>query len=578
MTGDKPKSAYEDDGAASDREAAPVNFIKHIIDKDIQTGKYDGHVTTRFPPEPNGYLHIGHAKSICLNFGLAEHYGGICHLRFDDTNPLRENTEYVESIIEDVRWLGFDWKDNLYYASDYFDRLYTYAVQLIRKKKAYVDSLSTDEIREFRGTLNEPGKKSPYRDRPVEENLALFEKMAAGAFEEGTCVLRAKIDMAAPNIVMRDPTLYRIRKKSHHRTGERWCVYPMYDFAHCLSDSIEKITHSLCTLEFVNNRELYDWILDALEVYHPQQIEFARLNLSYTVLSKRRLIQLVEEGYVNGWGDPRMPTLSGLRRRGYTPGAIRKFCDVIGVARRDSMVDISLLEHCQREELNVSAPRVMAVLNPLRVVIENYPDGEGEMLEAVNNPEDASMGTRNVPFSRVIYIEKEDFMEEPPKKFFRLAPDREVRLRYAYFIRCRGVIKDEHGEVVELRCTYDPETRGGNTPPDGRKVKATLHWVSERHALSAPVRLYDHLFRVENPQEANDFRGHINPASLTEAASAKLEPALKDARPGMHYQFERLGYFYTDPKESTDDHPVFNRVVTLRDTWAKIRKKQNAGG
>ncbi len=578
MTGEKPKSAHEDDGAASDREEAPVNFIKHIIDEDIRTGKYDGRVITRFPPEPNGYLHIGHAKSICLNFGLAEHYGGICHLRFDDTNPLRENTEYVESIIEDVRWLGFDWKDRLYFASDYFDRLYDYAVQLIRKGKAYVDSLSADEIREFRGTLNEPGKKSPYRNRSVEENLALFGKMAAGDLEEGTCVLRAKIDMAASNIVMRDPTLYRIRKKSHHRTGERWCVYPMYDFAHCLSDSIEKITHSLCTLEFVNNRELYDWILDALGVYHPQQIEFARLNLSYTVLSKRRLIQLVEEGYVGGWDDPRMPTLSGLRRRGYTPGAIRKFCDVIGLARRDSMVDISLLEHCQREELNVSAPRVMAVLNPLRVVIENYPEGEDEMLEAVNNPEDASKGTRNVPFSRVIYIEKDDFMEDPPKKFFRLAPGREVRLRYAYFICCRDVIKDEHGAVVELRCTYDPETRGGNTPPDGRKVKATLHWVSERHALSAPVRLYDHLFSVENPQAAKDFREHINPGSLTDALNAKLEPALKDARPGMHYQFERLGYFFTDPKESTDEHPVFNRIVTLRDTWAKIQKKQKVGG
>jgi len=575
MSGENPKSEYTGDDTIRDKDASPVNFIKHIIDEDIRTGKYDGRVVTRFPPEPNGYLHIGHAKSICLNFGLSEHYGGICHLRFDDTNPLRENTEYVESIIEDVRWLGFDWKGHLYYASDYFDRLRDYAVQLIRKGKAYVDSLSTEEIREFRGTLNEPGKKSPYRDRSVEENLELFGKMAAGEFEEGACVLRAKIDMAAPNIVMRDPTLYRIRKKSHHRTGDRWCVYPMYDFAHCLSDSIEKITHSLCTLEFVNNRELYDWILDALEVYHPQQIEFARLNLSYTVLSKRRLIQLVEEGYVNGWDDPRMPTLSGLRRRGYTPGAIRKFCDVIGVARRDSMVDISLLEHCQREELNVRAPRVMAVLNPLRVVIENYPDGEGEMLEAVNNPEDTSMGTRNVPFSRVIYIEKDDFMEVPPKKFFRLAPGREVRLRYAYFIRCQDVIRDEHGEVVELRCTYDPETRGGNTPPDGRKVKATLHWVSERHAVSAPVRLYDHLFLVENPQAANDFREHINPESLTEAANAKLEPVLKDARPGMHYQFERLGYFCTDPKESTGGNPVFNRIVTLRDTWAKIRKKQN---
>jgi len=559
----------------ADTEGASSHFIKHIVEEDLKTGKYDGRVVTRFPPEPNGYLHIGHAKSICLNFGLADQYRGNCHLRFDDTNPLKESTEYVESIKQDVRWLGFDWKDHLYFTSDYFDRLYEYAIALIKKGMAYVDSLTPEEIRQYRGTLSEPGKNSPYRDRPVAENLAMFEKMANGAFAEESCVLRAKIDMAAPNIVMRDPTLYRIRKQDHHRTGSRWCIYPMYDFAHCLSDSLEKITHSICTLEFVNNRELYDWILDALDVYHPQQIEFARLNLNYTILSKRRLIQLVDEGYVTGWDDPRMPTICGLRRRGYTPAAIRRFCDTIGVARRDSIVDISLLEHCLREDLNKSAQRVMGVLRPVKVVIENYPEEQTETLEAINNPEDASMGTRDIPFSREIYIEQDDFMEDPPKKFFRLAPGREVRLRYAYFIRCHDVVKDDNGNVVELRCTYDPETRGGNTPPDGRKVKATLHWVSGRHAVDGIVRLYDHLFNVESPQLSDNFRETINPASLETLKHCKLEPALEDALPGVQYQFERLGYFFADPVDSAPGKPVFNRTVTLRDTWAKIKKAQS---
>ena len=555
------------------KEKASSNFIKHIIEDDLKTDKYDGRVVTRFPPEPNGYLHIGHAKSICLNFGIANQYQGTCHLRFDDTNPLKESVEYVDAIKEDVRWLGFDWTKHLYYTSDYFDRLYECAIALIEKGKAYVDSLTAEEIRDFRGTLNEPGKESPYRNRTVTENLALFEKMAKGELEDGSCVLRAKIDMASSNIIMRDPTLYRIRRKDHHRTGNKWCIYPMYDYAHCLSDSFEKITHSICTLEFVNNRELYDWILDALEVYHPQQIEFARLNLSYTILSKRRLIQLVEEKHVSGWDDPRMPTLSGLRRRGYTAAAIRKFCDMIGVARRDSMVDISLLEHCLREELNVSAPRVMGVLHPLKIVIENYPEDQSEMVEAINNPEDESMGTRKIPFSRVIYIERDDFMENPPKKFYRLGPGREVRLRYAYFITCHDVIKDESGEIIELRCTYDPETRGGNTPPDGRKVKATLHWVSEKHSINAEVRLYDHLFSVENPMQSDDFTEHLNPDSLVALGNCKLEPGLKNAMPGVHYQFERLGYFFSDPLDSTPGNPVFNRVSTLRDTWAKIKKK-----
>jgi glutaminyl-tRNA synthetase len=558
---------------AAKEPVTSTNFIKQIIDEDNKTGKYGGRVITRFPPEPNGYLHIGHAKSICLNFGVARQYGGTCHLRFDDTNPLKESQEYVESIQEDVRWLGFDWTDHIYYTSDYFDRLYAYAVQLIEKGKAYVDSLTPEEIREFRGTLNTPGKESPYRNRSIAENLDLFYKMAGGELEEESCVLRARIDMASPNMVMRDPTLYRIRKKDHHRTGGKWCIYPMYDFAHCLSDSIENITHSLCTLEFENNRELYDWILDALGVYHPQQIEFARLNLNYTVLSKRRLIQLVEEKYVSGWDDPRMPTLSGLRRRGYTPDAVRKFCDMIGVARRDSTVDISLLEFCLREELNISTPRVMAVLDPLKIIIENYPEDSTEMLEAINSPEDESMGVREIPFSRVIYIEQEDFMETPSRKYFRLAPGREVRLRYAYFIQCQDVVKDDQGNIIELRCTYDPETRGGNTPPDGRKVKATLHWVSAQHALDAEVRLYDHLFKVENPLQSKDFRENVNPDSLVVKKGCKLEPGLKDALPGARYQFERLGYFFVDPVDSKPGNPVFNRTASLRDTWAKISKQ-----
>jgi len=556
--------------------APPSHFIRHIIEEDLATGKHDGRVATRFPPEPNGYLHIGHAKSICLNFGLAAEYDGTCNLRFDDTNPTKEDVEYVEAIKEDVRWLGFDWEDRLYYASDYFDQLYDYAVQLIKNGNAYVCSLSAEDIRAYRGTLTEAGRESPFRTRSVAESLDLFERMRSGEFDDGTHVLRAKIDMAAPNIVMRDPTLYRIRKTSHHRTGDKWCIYPMYDFTHCLSDSIEEITHSLCTLEFEINRELYDWVLGELKVpCHPQQIEFARLNLSYTVLSKRRLIQLVEEGHAGGWDDPRMPTLSGLRRRGYTPEAIRNFCERIGVARRDSIVDMALLEYSIREDLNQHSPRVMAVLRPLRVVIVNYPKDQVEELEAINNPEDPGMGTRKVPFSRVLYIEQEDFREDPPKKFFRLAPGREVRLRYAYFITCVDVIKDEHsGEVVELRCTYDPETLGG-AAPDGRKVKATLHWVSAAHAINAEVRLYDHLFTVPNPldeKEGLDFKAHINPNSLETLTDCRLEPSLAGTSPGARYQFERLGYFCVDSIDSTPGQPVFNRTVTLRDTWAKIEK------
>jgi glutaminyl-tRNA synthetase len=555
------------------RKQPGSHFIKHIIEADLESGKYNGRVVTRFPPEPNGYLHIGHAKSICLNFGLALQYQGRCHLRFDDTNPMKEEMEYVESIKEDVRWLGFDWQEREYYTSDYFQQLWEFAVALVKNGDAYVDSLSSDQIRQYRGTLSEPGRLSPYRDRSVEENLELFEKMRSGEFAEGECVLRAKIDMAASNIIMRDPTLYRIRQKSHHRTGEKWCIYPMYDFAHCLSDSIEGITHSICTLEFENNRELYDWILDRLNAYHPKQIEFARLNLSHTVLSKRKLIELVRRKYVDGWDDPRMPTISGLRRRGYSPGAIREFCDRIGVARRDSMVDLALLEHCVRQELNKTAMRVMGVLRPLRVVIENYPEDQSEMLSAVNNPEDESMGNRQIPFSRVLYIERGDFMEDQPKKFFRLAPGREVRLRYAYFIQCEQVVRDESGEIAELRCTYDPETRGGDAP-DGRKVKATLHWVSAAHSLQATVRLYDHLFTVENPAEQPDFLEVINPDSLETLTGCMLEPGLAKAAAGQRYQFERLGYFSVDPKDSAPGQPVFNRIVTLRDTWAKIQKAQ----
>ncbi|MBZ4660197.1 MAG: glutamine--tRNA ligase/YqeY domain fusion protein [Desulfacinum sp.] len=553
----------------------PPNFIKDIIEEDLKTGKYGGRVHTRFPPEPNGYLHIGHAKSICLNFGLALEYGGLCNLRFDDTNPAKEDVEYVESIQEDVRWLGFDWGERLFYASDYFDRLYQYAVELIKKGKAYVDSLSPEEIRQYRGTLTEPGKESPYRNRSVEENLDLFERMRAGEFEEGQCVLRAKIDMASPNLNLRDPVIYRIKKATHHRTGDKWCIYPMYDFAHCLSDSIEGITHSICTLEFEDHRPLYDWFLDELEVYHPRQIEFARLNLSYTVLSKRKLIQLVEEGLVSGWDDPRMPTISGFRRRGYTPESIRTFCERIGVAKRDSVVDIALLEHCIREDLNKRAPRVMGVLRPLKVVIVNYPEDQVEELEAVNNPEDPSMGTRKVPFCRELYIERDDFREDPPKKYFRLAPGREVRLRYGYYVQCVDVVKDPAtGEISEIHCTYDPATRGGWSP-DGRKVKGTIHWVSARHAVPARVRLYDRLFTRENPndvEEGKTFLDYINPESLVELDHCLVEPSLQGARPGSRYQFERLGYFCVDIRDSAPGRLVFNRTVSLRDSWAKIEK------
>ncbi len=556
----------------------PSNFIRHIIAEDIKANKNDGRVVTRFPPEPNGYLHIGHAKSIFLNFGIAvENKGGVYNLRFDDTNPSKEEVEYVESIKEDVRWLGFDWGDRLFYASDYFEQLYQYAVQLIKKGKAYVCSLSTEEIRQYRGTLTEPGKESPYRTRSAEENLDLFERMRAGEFEDGTHVLRAKIDMASPNVIMRDPTLYRIRRVPHHRTGNKWCIYPMYDFAHGLSDSIEGITHSICTLEFEINRQLYDWILDELNVdCHPQQIEFARLNLSYTVLSKRKLVELVEGEYVSGWDDPRMPTLSGLRRRGLTPESIRNFCERIGVAKRDSMVDMALLEYSVREDLNKIAPRVMGVLRPLRVIIDNYPEDQVEELDALNNPGDPEMGSRKVPFSRVLYIEQDDFQESPPKKFFRLAPGREVRLRYAYYITCVKVVKDENtGQVVELHCTYDPETRGGSSP-DGRKVKATLHWVSAAHAIEAEARLYDHLFIKENPSDEKDadFKEFLNPNSL-EILTCYVEPRLAGAAPGSRCQFERIGYFCVDYVDSSDNKLVFNRTVTLRDTWARMQKARH---
>jgi len=559
-------------------ESTPAsNFIRNIIAQDLKNNKNNGRVVTRFPPEPNGYLHIGHAKSICLNFGIAvENKGGVCNFRFDDTNPSKEEVEYVESIIEDVRWLGFDWGDRLFYASDYFEQLYQYAVQLIKAGKAYVCSLSADEIRESRGTLTTPGKESPYRTRSVRENQDLFERMRAGEFKDGSHVLRAKIDMASPNVLMRDPTLYRIRRIPHHRTGDKWCIYPMYDFAHCLSDSIEGITHSLCTLEFEINRQLYDWILYELNVdCHPQQIEFARLNLSYTVLSKRKLVELVDGGHVSGWDDPRMPTISGLRRRGYTSESIHNFCDRIGVARRDSIVDIALLEYSIREDLNKRTQRVMGVLRPLRVVIDNYPEDKVEELDALNNPEDPAMGTRKVPFSRVIYIEQDDFLEDPPKKFFRLAPGREVRLRYAYYITCVRVVKDEKtGQMVELHCTYDPDTRGGSSP-DGRKVKATLHWVSAAHAIKAETRLYDHLFIKENPDEEKgvDFKTYLNPNSL-EILPFFVEPSLAGAAPGSRYQFERLGYFCVDSKDSSDQALIFNRTVTLRDTWARIQKAQ----
>ena len=552
---------------------ASADFVRAIVAEDERSNKFGGVVITRFPPEPNGYLHIGHAKSACLNFGLAKEMGGHCNLRFDDTNPTREEVEYVNSIQEDVRWLGWDWGDNLFFASDYFEQLYEMAVDLIRKGKAYVDDLTFDEIREYRGTLTEPGRESPYRNRPVGENLDRFTRMRAGEFAEGSRVLRAKIDMASPNLNLRDPVLYRILKASHHRTGDAWEIYPMYDFAHGQSDSIEGVTHSICTLEFEGHRPLYDWFLEELEIFHPQQIEFARLNLTHTVLSKRRLIQLVEGGYVRGWDDPRMPTLSGLRRRGYTPEAVRDFCDRIGVAKRDNTVDIALLEHTLREDLNQRAPRVMAVLDPLRVVIENYPEGQVEEIESVNNPEDPEMGSRMLPFSRTIYIERDDFAEHPPPRFYRLSPGREVRLKDAYYVTCTGVVKDEAtGEVVELRCTYDPDTKGG-TSADGRRVRGTSHWVSEAHCLTAEVRIYDHLFTKEDPDdmpEGGVFTDNINPDSLRVLRSAKVEPNLADAKPGDRFQFLRQGYFSLDP-DSTGDSMVFNRAVALRDTWARLR-------
>ncbi len=560
---------------SEEKSAAPPNFIRSIIKEDVSANKNDGRVHTRFPPEPNGYLHIGHAKSICLNFGSAAEFGGLCNLRFDDTNPTKEEEEYVKSIKEDVRWLGFDWGDQEYYASDYFDQLYEYAITLIKKEEAYVDDLSADDIRKYRGTLTEPGKESPYRNRSMEENLDFFERMKAGEFEDGSRVLRAKIDMASPNLNLRDPVIYRVLHASHHRTGEKWCIYPMYDFAHGQSDSIEGITHSLCTMEFEDHRPLYDWLIEHIGIYHPQQIEFARLNLSHTVLSKRKLLQLAEGKHVNGWDDPRMPTLSGLRRRGYPPDSIINFCERIGVAKRDSMVDLALLEYCVRKNLNKRAPRVMAVLRPLKIVIDNFPEGKVEELDAINNPEDLSQGNRKVPFSRELYIEKDDFMEDPPKKFYRLAPGREVRLRYGFYVTCVDVLKDEEtGEIRELHCTYDPKTKGG-WAPDGRKVKATLHWVSVSHAVPAEVRLYDHLFTKENPSDeegGEDFTSNLNPKSLEVLTDCRLEPSLKGAKPGTRYQFERLGYFCVDSKDSSEEHLVFNRTVTLRDTWAKIKK------
>ncbi|MFA6470810.1 MAG: glutamine--tRNA ligase/YqeY domain fusion protein [Candidatus Latescibacterota bacterium] len=555
--------------------AAPTNFIREIINEDLRLNKNDSRVHTRFPPEPNGYLHIGHAKSICLNFGLALEYKGECNLRFDDTNPSKEDVEYVESIINDVKWLGFDWGDRLFYASDYFEKLYQYAVDLIKSGKAYVCSLNANQMREYRGTLTEPGKDSPYRNRSIEENLDLFTRMRAGEFPNGAQVLRAKIDMASPNLNMRDPVIYRIIHAEHHRTGNAWCIYPMYDFTHCISDSIEGITHSICTLEFEDHRPLYDWCLDELNVpCHPQQIEFARLNLTYTVMSKRKLLELVQEGFVTGWDDPRMPTLSGMRRRGYTPLAIRNFAERIGVAKRDSMVDVALLEYHVREDLNKHSPRVMAVLRPLKVVIENYPEGKSEELDAINNPEDPGAGTRKVPFSRELYIEREDFMENPPGKFYRLAPGREVRLRYAYFITCVGVVKDENGEITELRCTYDPATRGGDSP-DGRKVKATLHWVSAEHAIAAEVRLYDRLLSVENPAGMEgSFKDYLNPNSLEVLTDCRLEPSLAGSVSGSRVQFERMGYFCVDSVDSTSEHLIFNRTVTLKDEWEKIKKRE----
>jgi glutaminyl-tRNA synthetase len=551
-----------------------TDFIREAIAEDLATGRFD-RVHTRFPPEPNGYLHIGHAKGICISYGIAEEFGGKYNLRFDDTNPVKEEQEYVDAQIEDIHWLGFDWGDRLFYASDYFDQLYQWAIQLIQDGLAYVDDLSAEEIREYRGTLTEPGRHSPYRGRPVEENLELFERMKNGEYPEGERVLRAKIDMASPNMNLRDPVMYRILHAEHHRTGNKWCIYPMYDWAHGQSDSIEGITHSMCDLGYEIHRPLYDWFLEKLGIFHPRQIEYARLKLSYTVLSKRYLLRIVNEGHVNGWDDPRMPTLSGLRRRGYTPESVLAFMDTVGIAKTDSVVDIALLEHTIRQDLNLRSPRVMGVLNPLKVVITNYPEDQVEEMEAINNPEDESAGTRNVPFSREIYIEREDFHEDPPRKYFRLAPGREVRLRYGYFIKCEDYIKDDRGEVIEVHCIYDPETRGGYAP-DGRKVRGTLHWVSAQHAIDAEVRLYDRLFTAVDPmdfKDGQDFTDYMNPDSLEVLNHCKMEPGLEDAVPGDRFQFERLGYFCVDP-DSTEGKLVFNRTITLRDTWAKLQGKR----
>jgi glutaminyl-tRNA synthetase len=567
------ESPAESSTESSTESGGRSNFIRDIIIQDIKAGKNEGRVQTRFPPEPNGYLHIGHAKAICLDFGLAAEFGGKCNLRFDDTNPSKEETEYVESIMEDVQWLGFKW-DGLFYASDYFQQLYEWAIQLIKAGKAYVCDLSADEVREYRGTLTEPGKDSPYRNRSVEENLDLFERMKNGEFPDGSRTLRAKIDMASPNLNMRDPVMYRILHMEHHRTGDRWCIYPMYDYAHGQSDSIENVTHSICTLEFDDHRPLYNWFIEHLGIFPSRQYEFDRLSITYTVMSKRKLLRLVQEGRVKGWDDPRMPTLSGMRRRGYTPEAIRSFCANVGVSRTNGITQLSHLEYFLREDLNKHAARVMAVLRPLRVVIDNYPDDLVEEMDAVNNPEDASAGTRKIPFSKVLYIEQEDFREDPPKQYYRLAPGREVRLRYGYLITCRDVVKDAEGNVVELRCTYDPETRGGNTP-DGRKVKSTIHWVSAAHAVDAEVRLYDNLFTKENPdevEEGQDFTANLNPNSLEVSTGCKVEPSLRDATPGARYQFERMGYFCVDP-DSTAGKSVFNRTIGLRDTWAKIEQR-----
>jgi len=558
----------------SESKAVQSNFVREIIDEDLKTNKYGGAGHKRALPEPNGYLHIGHAKSICLNFGIAKSYNGLCNLRFDDTNPSKEDVEYVDSIQEDVRWLGFDWQDRMYYASDYFDQLFEYALQLIKKGKAFVCDLNAQQIKEYRGTLTEPGKESPYRNRTIEENLDLFYKMKNGEFEDGSHVLRAKIDMASPNINMRDPVIYRILHATHHRTGDKWCIYPMYDFAHGLCDSIEQITHSICTLEFEIHRPLYDWFLDELGVYHSQQVEFARLNLNYTIMSKRKLLELVTNKYVDGWNDPRMPTISGLRRRGYTPESIRNFAEKVGVAKRDNTIDVALLEHSLREDLNKRAPRVMAVLKPLKLVIDNYPDNVVEELEAINNPEDASMGTRNIPFSKVIYIEQDDFREDPPRKFFRLSPGNEVRLRYAYIIKCTDVVKDAEGNITELHCTYDPETKSGSAQSN-RKVKGTIHWVSAQHAVNAEVRLYDRLFSVENPSgEEGDYKTFLNPNSLEVLKDCKVETSLTSAKAEDRFQFERQGYFCLDSSDTKPDALVFNRAVGLRDSWAKIEKSK----